>query len=118
MPTVPLNVPTTDPTPLFDAFRGNYQTEILTAAVKHFGVFERLRAGDRSFEELAHELSLKPRAANVLLTGLCAMNLLVRQQRFERDIRARAGGAGTPAERFSDVYRRLRRHGRRQPGGA
>ena len=31
-----------DPTPIFELFRGNYATELLTAAVAHFQLFERL----------------------------------------------------------------------------
>ncbi|MSQ95725.1 MAG: methyltransferase, partial [Gemmataceae bacterium] len=34
--------PTTDPTPIFEHFRGSYGTDLLTAAVAHFNLFGRL----------------------------------------------------------------------------
>jgi len=71
--------PTTDPTPIFDTFRGNYGTELLVAAIAHLGLFEILTAGPLSFENLRGRLRLNPRPANVLLTGLAAMKLLARQ---------------------------------------
>ena len=39
--------PTTDPTPIFEAFRGSHATELLTAAVAHLGVFSTLAGGPR-----------------------------------------------------------------------
>ena len=49
----PLAPPGSDPTPLFEAFRGNYGTELLTAAVAHFNVFERLAERSLTLAELA-----------------------------------------------------------------
>jgi SAM-dependent methyltransferase len=69
--------PRLDPTPIFEAFRGNHATELLTAAVSHFRVFERLSAGPRSSAELRQELGLAERPAIVLLTALRALGLLV-----------------------------------------
>lgn len=72
----PLAPPDTDPTPLFDLFRGNYGSELLTAAVAHFNVFGRLAERPLTAAELAHELQLEARPAVVLLTALRAMGLL------------------------------------------
>jgi hypothetical protein len=68
--------PATDPTPIFDLFRGNYASELLTAAIAHFRVFERLGGGPRPAEELRAELGLAGRPAAVLFTALKAMGLL------------------------------------------
>jgi hypothetical protein len=71
--------PTTDPTPIFDTFRGNYGTELLVAAIAYFDLFSLLSGGPLSFAELRAGLGLNPRPANVLLTGLAAMKLLARE---------------------------------------
>ena len=71
--------PATDPTPLFEHFRGAYATELLTAAVAHFGVFGLLAESPRTFEELRAALALADRPANVLLTALRAMGLVHQQ---------------------------------------
>lgn len=73
-----LTPPAYDPTLIFEFFRGNYGTELLTAAVAHFNVFGRLAARPLSLEELRAELGLAERPAIVLLTALRAMNLLTR----------------------------------------
>jgi predicted O-methyltransferase YrrM len=75
-PRTALNRPATDPTPIFELFRGAYATELLTAAVAHFGVFERLAAGPKSAEALAAEMQLAARPAVVLFTALRAMRFL------------------------------------------
>lgn len=72
-----LELPTTDPTPIFELFRGALATELLTAAVAHLRVFDRLAAGSKSLEDLASELQLAPRPAVVLFTALRAMRLLM-----------------------------------------
>lgn len=69
-------MPRVDPTPIFEAFRGNHGTELLTAAVAHFNVFGRLADGPWSFDDLRHELGLEERPAVVLLTALRAFGLL------------------------------------------
>ena len=81
MALVSLTPPVHDPTPIFDAFRGNYGTELLTAAVADFNVFGRLAARPMTLEELRAELGLAERPAVVLLTALRAMGLLVRDDR-------------------------------------
>jgi precorrin-6B methylase 2 len=70
--------PRIDPTPVFEAFRGNYGTELLTAAVAPFNLFGRLAAGPLSFDDLRSALDLAERPAAVLLTALRALGLLVR----------------------------------------
>ncbi|HET6883364.1 MAG TPA: methyltransferase [Pirellulales bacterium] len=72
----PLKPPNTDPTPVFEAFRGSYGTELLTAAVAHFDLFGRLAEQPLVAEELAAKLGLEARPAVVLFTALRAMGLL------------------------------------------
>jgi predicted O-methyltransferase YrrM len=71
-----LPAPVTDPTPLFEHFRGSYATELLTAAVAHFGVFGRLAATSQSLADLRDALGLAERPAVVLVTALRAMGLV------------------------------------------
>lgn len=68
--------PTTDPTPIFEVFRGNHATELLTAAVAHLGVFERLAEGPVEREALRDALGLAERPFAVLTTALRAFGLL------------------------------------------
>ena len=72
-----LTPPQLDPTPLFELFRGNYGTELLTAAVAHFRVFDRFAGGPLTADELRAALGLAQRPAAVLLTALRAFGLLV-----------------------------------------
>lgn len=71
-----LAMPQTDPTPIFEHFRGNHASELLTAAITHFDVFGRLHRQPCSLPELAQGLALEMRAATVLVTALRAMGLL------------------------------------------
>ena len=73
---LPLGIPETNPTSIFEYFRGNYGTELLTAAVAHFDVFGRLAKQPRTLAELQLELRLAERPAIVLTTALRAMQLL------------------------------------------
>ena len=73
----PMVSPMLDPTSIFEIFRGDRGTELLTAAVAHFRVFERLSHGAMSFDELRRELGLAERPAVVLVTALRAFGLLV-----------------------------------------
>jgi len=75
MPRSALNPPATDPTPIFEHFRGSYGTELLTAAVAHFDVFGKIGDG-HSFDDLRNAIGLKRRPARVLTTALRAMGLL------------------------------------------
>ncbi len=71
-----LRIPDYDPTPIFDLFRGNYGTELLTAAVIEFRVFERLASGPIPEPELIAIIGLENRPGIVLLTALKAMGFL------------------------------------------
>lgn len=68
--------PQADPAPIFEIFRGNYAMELLTAAVAHFRVFEKLRAGPIPRSELQAFTALGDRQFAVLLTGLKALKLV------------------------------------------
>jgi ubiquinone/menaquinone biosynthesis C-methylase UbiE len=68
--------PVTDPTSIFEHFRGGYGSELLTLAVAHFDIFARLSRTPMSLGDLAEELGLDPRPAVVLVTALRAMGLL------------------------------------------
>jgi hypothetical protein len=70
------HAPSVDPTPIFEIFRGNYATELLTAAVAHFHVFQMLADGPMSFADLQSRLGLADRPCHVLVTALCAFGLL------------------------------------------
>jgi hypothetical protein len=72
----PMVAPWLDPTPIFEVFRGSYGTELLTAAVAHFRVFDLVKDEGRSPADLARALGLADRPATVLLTALRAMGLL------------------------------------------
>jgi hypothetical protein len=74
-----LAVPPRDPTVLFELFRGNYATELLTAAITPLDVFARLARGPRTFEEWRGNLGLAERPAHVLLTALRAFGLIAVQ---------------------------------------
>lgn len=71
-----LSPPSTDPTPIFEQFRGSYGSELLTAAVEHFRLFELLNGAPRSFAQLRQELQLERRPLIVMLTALRAMKLV------------------------------------------
>jgi hypothetical protein len=86
VPPPALPLPRVDPTPIFEVFRGNYATELLTAAVAHFNVFARLAAGPLPPEDLRRQLGLAERPAVVLLTALRAFGLLVRDDRGRLDL--------------------------------
>jgi predicted O-methyltransferase YrrM len=77
MPLSALTRPATDPTRIFEHFRNGYATDLLTVAAADFDVFGRLARGPKPFDELRTEIGLAERAANVLVTALRAMDLLV-----------------------------------------
>ncbi|MCA9057768.1 MAG: methyltransferase domain-containing protein [Planctomycetaceae bacterium] len=70
--------PQTDPTVIFELFRGSYGSELLTAAVAHFNLFGLLQHQPLTAEQLQLELGLQPRALIVLTTALRSMGLLGR----------------------------------------
>lgn len=69
--------PRFDPSPIFEHFRGNYATELLTVAVVHFKLLARLADRPLSMAELQRELRLAERPAIVLITALRAMGLVI-----------------------------------------
>lgn len=68
--------PETDPTSIFEFFRGSYGSELLTAAVAHFGLFQLLSERSMTFEDIRQRLGLAERAAVVLITAIRAMKLI------------------------------------------
>lgn len=70
------DLPKTDPTQIFEFFRGSYGAELLAAAVAHFNLFGLLSEQPRSFEGLRDALGLAERPAVVLVTALRAMGLV------------------------------------------
>ena len=77
MTALPLVPSETDPTSIFEFFRGSYGTELLTAAVIEFDLFRRLLERAKSFDDLRAEIGLQHRPAVVLFTALRAMGLLM-----------------------------------------
>ena len=71
-----LQPPALDPTSIFEHFRGSYGSELLTAAVAHFDLFNRLTDGPKLEADLQEELGLASRPATVLFTALRAMGLI------------------------------------------
>ncbi|MCA9036339.1 MAG: methyltransferase domain-containing protein [Planctomycetaceae bacterium] len=71
-----LSSPSSDPTFIFELYRGSYGSELLNAAVSHFGVFRLLAQKPLNFEDLRQALKLEQRPAIVLITALRAMQLL------------------------------------------
>src|SRR5688572_3567137 len=78
MPLSALQPPSIDPTPIFELFRGNHATELLTAAVAHFNVFGLLSRGPLPDADLRRALGLEERPFVVLTTALRAFGLLAR----------------------------------------
>ncbi len=80
MTPAPMVSPVLDPTAIFELFRGNHGTEVLTAAVAHFHVFEKLSHGPMTFDQLRRDLELAERPAIVLITALRAFELIVEDE--------------------------------------
>jgi ubiquinone/menaquinone biosynthesis C-methylase UbiE len=100
MPEPVLTSPRVDPTPIFEIFRGNYATELLTAAVAHFGVFGKVAEGPMTFEELKRQLGLAERPAIVLITALRAFGLLVQDLQGRLELSALAREHLTPSSGY------------------
>ena len=75
-PLTTIQAPPSDPTVIFEIFRGCHATELLTAAVAHFDIFGRLAGGPISEVELINSLGIESRPAVVLFTALRAMGLV------------------------------------------
>lgn len=67
-----------DPTPVFDLFRSNFATELLTAAVAHLDAIEALRDEPLTEDQWRSRIGIESRPATVLATALRAMQLLSR----------------------------------------
>ncbi|MEI6232540.1 MAG: methyltransferase [Planctomycetota bacterium] len=79
-PLSAIAMPAEDPSPIFECIRGNYATEMLAAAVAHFKVFELLKGGPISFNNLRRKMGLAERPASVLLTAVKAMGLVSKDE--------------------------------------
>ena len=86
----PLGPPATNPTSIFEYFRGSYGTELLTAAVSHFDLFGRIAKQPRTPAELQADLGLAERPAIVLTTALQAMQLLKKNTAGQFELTAMA----------------------------
>lgn len=73
-----LSPPLQDPTPIFEAFRGSYSTELLTAAVAHFHLFDDLASRPLTLDQIQNNLQIATRPALVLITALRAMGLVTK----------------------------------------
>lgn len=78
MSSTSLQFPVTDPTSIFEHFRGVHATELLTIAVAHLGVFEKLASGPLDPAALQQRLQLADRPFVVLITALRAMGLVAK----------------------------------------
>lgn len=76
MPRSAVTLPATDPTPIFEHFRGSYGTDLLVAAITEFKLFEHVGQQVLERETLQQRLNLADRPFNVLTTALRAMGLL------------------------------------------
>lgn len=96
----PLSSPPTDPTPLFEHFRGSFGSELLTAAVAHLEVIPLLNRQPLTLDRFGRALSLSPRAAVVLTTALRAMGILTATPGGELDLTPLARNHLVPGAEF------------------
>jgi hypothetical protein len=96
----PLTSPPLDPSPLFELYRGNHATELLTAAVAHFDLFRRLASEPLSPEQLRRRLDLAERPCVVLTTALRAMQLLTLDDRGRLALTPLSAGFLAPGRPF------------------
>lgn len=96
--TVP---PPLDPTPIFELFRGNHATELLTAAVAHLGLFDHLAQGPLSPGALGAAIGLAERPVTVLVTALRAFGLLDLDSDGRLDLTELARGHLVPGGEFN-----------------
>lgn len=76
----PLSSPLSDPTPIFELFRGSYGSELLAVAVSHLQLIPILNQSPLTLPELQSRLNLESRPAIVLVTALRAMGLLMQDE--------------------------------------
>lgn len=79
-PSFPLQVPPTDPAPVFEMFRGNFATELLTIAVHHLKFFEKLGSCTIASSAFQKELGMESRPWEVLTTALKAFGFLLEEK--------------------------------------
>lgn len=72
-----LQKPNTDPTPIFEHFRNGFATDLLTVACVDFDIFSKLSKSPMTFAEVCKSTGLSNRAANVLMTALRSMDMIV-----------------------------------------
>ena len=72
----PLVFPPTDPTPIFEHFRGTHGTELLVAATCHLKLFDELASSPLTWDDMKQALGLEERPLVVLTTALRAMGML------------------------------------------
>ncbi|MBV09141.1 methyltransferase [Rubinisphaera sp.] len=65
-----------DPTQLLDDLRATYLSQLLVAGTTRFDVGQVLADGPLSYELLREKFGIQERSATVLLTGLCALDVL------------------------------------------
>jgi predicted O-methyltransferase YrrM len=70
--------PSTDPTPIFEHFRGTHGTELLVAATCHLKFFDKLVAKPLAWDEMKQALDFAERPLVVLTTALRAMGMLTK----------------------------------------
>ncbi len=100
-PTSAQVLPATDPTPIFEHFRGSYGTELLTVAVAHFNVFGLLADGPKSLADLRMALGIAERPSLVLVTALRAMGLIEKDQDGRLRLTAMAAEHLAPGAAFA-----------------
>src|SRR5579864_8552402 len=76
--TAGMEAPTTDDRAIWDLWLSQYQLPVVLAA-DELGIFECLRDGPASLEELSHRLGLFNRSAAALTAALSATGYLVQQ---------------------------------------
>lgn len=74
-----LDLPTTDPTPLYRYRDGLYAVDLLTAAIVHLDLFTWLLEHPSTFDQLCEGLDLAQRPADVLVTLAAANGLIARR---------------------------------------
>ncbi len=83
----PLGPPVTNPTLIFEYFRGSYGTELLTAAVAHFDLFGRLAKQRLTLAELQLELSLALRFCLILCLAIVPCSRVSFSQTLDDELR-------------------------------
>ncbi len=104
-PSSATNPSQTDPTFIFELFRGSHATEILVSAVCHLKLFDLLADKPLSWEDLKSAAGLDERPMVVLMTALRAMGLIAQDadRRYQATALA-AGHLGVGADFGVDGY--------------